>query len=273
MTTETTLPSYDRPPVVEVVTAVSFRRLPALSFVHFSTFWKEHLSDAFPQVEEQPPKSSPLGRSGPEGLASELSLRIAGEYPPPRLWFLSENRDELLQVQPDWLACNWRKPDADAKYLRWPSRRTAFASFYTSLESYLRDENLGRLSPERCEVTYVNHIEPGPIWGAHGDLHKILRTVNHAQVPHLEREQIQFRDQFVMKDINDAPIGRIYVTATPGYLDGKLPIYQLELTARGEPMGDGISGILSFMDEGRKAIVRTFAGITTREIQAEWGVQ
>jgi len=208
-------------------------------------------------------------------FAPELQVQLRQDYPSPRFWFLTPTGDELLQVQPDWLGCNWRRVLPDAEYGRWPSRRAAFVEFYSLFNRYLMEAGLGPLTPRQCEVTYVNHINPGEVWQEHRDLHKILKLVNYVDTgSRADLEQAEVRHHFAIPDDIGQHIGRLHIVALPAYVDmNKTPIYRLEFTARGAPLGEGLDGVMSFLDTGREIIVRTFAEVTSREIQQEWGLR
>ena len=273
--TEPSLPSYDHPPVVEVVASTSFDRLPAQATAQFGAFWASHLERSFPAVQEHPPHIPPVERFGASSFAPEFAFQLGSGFPSPRFWFLNEKQDELLQLQPDWLSCNWRKVQPDGEYSRWPARRHAFINFYSLLDSYLVEVGLGSVVPRQCEVTYVNHILPNVVWQEHRDLYKILRLVNEPDTTsEISSEQVDVRYHFTIPDADGKHIGRLHITAAPAYIDmGKTPIYRLELTARGAPLGDGLEGILAFLDKGRKLVVQTFAEVTSPEIQREWGLR
>src|ERR1700740_3023322 len=117
---EPTRLDLERPPIVEVVVAVSFENLPPSSLVHYGAFWKERLSSTFPRVEEKPPYTAPVERFGGEGFAPQFRFLAEGEFPSPRFWFLNEPGDEILQLQRNWFACNWRKVNANSSYTHWP---------------------------------------------------------------------------------------------------------------------------------------------------------
>ena len=68
-----------------------------------------------------------------------------------------------------------------------------------------------------------------------------------------------------------APVGRLTVGLVPIALPGQgNRQMQLELTARGIPLGPGLDGILSFHNLAHDHIVRCFAGITTPAAHIEW---
>lgn len=262
------LPSFRRPPITEVVVGVAFKDA-AVSTAHFGDLWRSRWEGRLPRVEEHPPYSPPLERfdmpvSGP-GISLEFSTR-----PVTRLWFVTADGQELIQVQRDWFACNWRKVKTGDAYDRWPARRSAFAGAFGDLESYVEDQGLGKVSIVQCEVTYINHIVAGGVWSHHGELSKVLRlarTVDTMPQP----EQLQVAATFVIPNEQGDPVGRLHMAAQPGVLrDTGVPIFGLNLTARGAPEGEGLEGALQFLDRGREHIVETFAEVTTPEMHEEW---
>src|SRR6266700_1715015 len=132
ITAETHLPSYDSPPVVEVVVGVAFRSLRRLPVVDLGGFWDGKLRDHFPRVQEQTPYVPPMELSGAQSISVPNIWPLA--FPHPRLWFLSNDEQELLQLQRDYLACNWRKVSPTNEYARWPNRRKAFIRWFEEFE-------------------------------------------------------------------------------------------------------------------------------------------
>jgi uncharacterized protein (TIGR04255 family) len=273
--TDPVLPSFDRPPVVEVISAVSFQPLRNNALVPFALFWKANLAESFPIVEEKPPHIPPVERFGDAAIVPQLSVSLERDMPPPRFWFRNESGDELLQLQRDWFACNWRKVGPGATYSRWPSRREAFSGWFTKLDTYLTEEGLGPLIPRQCEVTYINHIQAGPTWNKHGDLHRLLRTFNPVQTETwLKLESTRAAQQLLILDEETSkPIGRLHISVQPAFSSAsKDPVYVLELTARGAPFEQSLDGVIAFLDRGREAIVRSFTAIASDEARAEWGI-
>lgn len=101
------LPEFDDPPVVETVLSVQFRELPKLGVAQIIRFWERELAAELPEVEQQPPYNIPIERFGDEFDGGPVRLAIAQDFPSPRFWFSSGS--DLVQIQPDWFAYNWRK--------------------------------------------------------------------------------------------------------------------------------------------------------------------
>ena len=70
-----------------------------------------------------------------------------------------------------------------------------------------------------------------------------------------------------IKDETDKPIGRLNLSSEPTFTHPENePVFILTLTARGKPLGPGVSGIMDFLDIGREQIVRGFTSITTQRM-------
>lgn len=270
MTAETTWVDFRDPPVSEVVVAVAFRPVPNLTVAHMGLFWRDHLIENFPHVEEQPPYDPPVERfDGPASVGPSLTFDTG--FPAPRLWFKRADGQELVQVQRDWFACNWRKVDPDDAYGRWPPRRKAFAEWYGAFAAFVADSGLGPLHPTQCEVTYVNHIHRAGVWDRHGELDRVLTLAGRARNFLPSPEEISLRAQYQIT-VDGQPAGRLHIQSRPVFSrrDGE-PAHLLDLTARGAPADDSLEGVLRFLDLGREWVTRAFKDVTTDEMHAAWG--
>jgi uncharacterized protein (TIGR04255 family) len=267
--------NYERPPVVEVVAAVSVDVKGAPVAPELPLFWDRDLRDTFPTLELQPPFPVPFERFAPGARSPELRSSFAGGYPSPRYWAKNANGTELLQLQEGWFACNWRRIDPAWQYDRWPSRRTSFERWYLTYSQWLENAGRGVPAATQCEVSYVNHIRPTPSsWQAHGDLAKIFDLRVGRDFPFtLEQGAIDL--QFLLPgDAEGSTPGRLHARIQPAFgRDGLEPLYVFELTARGEPAGPDIQNVLDFLDRGRAAINIAFEGLTTDLMAREWGKQ
>ena len=88
-------------------------------------------------------------------------------------------------------------------------------------------------------------------------------------------EGVHIAMRFKIKDegsVARKTVGRLHVDFHPAFrTSDNTPIYALNLTARGLPMGEGDQGILKFFDTARVHIVRGFTEITTPALHLEWG--
>jgi uncharacterized protein (TIGR04255 family) len=205
-----------------------------------------------------------------------VRLQIVNEPMPPRVWFVSESANELLQVQHDRLIYNWRKVKTEDVYPRYPYLRNRFLEDLQSFKGFLESETLGEFKPNQCEVTYVNQIEPCDVWSTHKDFGKVFApwdaSFSSPELPTLEN--IRMALQYVIEQPTAdhiQPVGRLHVEVQPGIrVADQKPIFAMNLTARGSPLAEG-DGLLGFLDLGREHIVRSFRALTTPAMHIEWG--
>jgi uncharacterized protein (TIGR04255 family) len=268
------LPDFERPPVAEVVLACGFDAVDGLNTAALFQFGFQELNETFPNIEEQPPYFPTLEKF--DGAGDEPLVQLVTERPPSRLWYRNETGTRLVQLQRDWLACNWQNAGGMDPYPRYPVVEAFFVDTLHQLGDFLSRRDLAPIRPTSCEVTYVNHIFPvAGIWSGHGELEHVLRIVGSPDpagfLPRPEGGQFQYR--FVIPDSEGAPVGRLHVTAQPALRrEDASPALLLTLTARGRPVdGEGEPGVLNFLRLGHEWVVRGFADVTTADMHQAWG--
>jgi uncharacterized protein (TIGR04255 family) len=267
---EAPLPEYDRPPVVEVVFATAVEPTP-LSVVDLARFGLERLGERFPGHQEQPPMQ--MATESFDGTVQNLAptLALLTGAPPIRLWFQSEDKTRLVQLQRDWLAYNWQRISADGPYPRYEIIEEQFLETWNSFSEFVGEINSRPLKARQCELSYINHIDPNELWQRPGQFGRVIQLMGSAGsfLPEPEDGQIILRHR-IQHDGSD--VGRLYIQATTGQQRADLsPVIQLQMTARGAPLGDGREGIIEFFRLAHQWIVNGFAAITTAEAQQMWG--
>lgn len=264
------LPSFHKPPVTEVALSVAFAPLPRMQVPQLGLLWESHFRGRFPKVEEHPPVDPMMESFNRQ--RQEFLVSFETGPPLPRLWFLAPTGDELVQVQRNWFARNWRKMSDDDEYPRYPKLRGPFESDLLRFIEFASHEKLGEFVPTQCEITYINHIFPSGAWDRHAQLDRVLKLVAAVPLGHppKEPEQIQVAAQWPI-DHADETVGRLHVNAAPAFtVDENQPIYVLTITARGRPIGDDVEGVLGFMDIGHEWIVTAFDSLTTPDVHLDW---
>jgi uncharacterized protein (TIGR04255 family) len=265
-----TIVAFRLPPVVEVVAGVAFDARSNEVAPLLAAFWKERLRSAFPAVQQQPPYSPPIEQLDDTGSRVPFEFSIDLGFPSPRLWAMSATGHEVLQLQPGWFACNWRRVKPEDEYDRWAQRRAAFERWFNELVTFMDAEGVKPLQLTQCEVTYINHIRPNSKWEDHGDFSRVFSMVV-PDIPAAQPEQLTLQSDHVFQS-DGKRFGRLHVKILPAFeRDGVTPIYVLELTARGAPSAYDISGALAFMDAGRAAIDHAFVALTSEAMHREWG--
>ncbi len=265
------LPDFRKPPLAETVLSLQFEPLAGLTTAHIGLLW-ERLRKQLPLVEEHPPLPA-MFEKFETPAPGQVEVTFEEKPPVPRVWFLNQAGSELVQLQADRFIHNWRKMEGLDPYPRYEPIRDTFRDEVATFEQFLRDEKLGPLAVNQCEVTYVNHIERDSVWERHGELERTLvvcaRLGTASFLP--EPEDVAMRMRFVIPDPDGNPIGRLHAVLQPAWKKSdNSPILVLNLTARGAPIGHGVDGAFSFFDLGRKWIGHGFADLTTPEMQRMW---
>ena len=263
-------PKYERPPLVEVALSVQFDRLEA-STLHLGLVWRE-FRGRFTRIEEKPELAAVYERFGPLRKHVPTVRLEDGLRHSLRLWFLNELGSELVQIQRDRFIRNWRKTDDEVVYPRYDSLRTSFVDDWDVFSEFVAKDIMETLTPNQCEVTYVNIIEDvNP-----GDIGQVLAcfgdTDPESYLGAPESADFQFR--FVVKNEDNEPWGRLHIVAAPAVRSkDSRPVIRLSLTARISPQTPDRRGLLAALDAGHESVVRGFTSMTTHKMHTLWGRQ
>lgn len=269
---EVPFPTFEHPPVTEVVLAVGFEPLESVSATELMRF-AINVEDEFPDAETKPPYSMPLELFG-SPRPQTLQVEVIEGVPPVRLWLRDAPRSKLIQVQADWFAANWQNEGGSAPYPRYSRVEELFRSSFDRFTSFLSDRDLGRVAPTQCEVTYINHIRPSELWSTHGRINHVLRLAGVAGGAILgEPDSVDLQYSYVVPDASGLPRGRLRIRAQSAFstVDDS-PVIAVNLTVRALPLRDDADGIMECLQTGREWIVKGFVDITTAEAHKEWGL-
>jgi uncharacterized protein (TIGR04255 family) len=262
---ETTLQA----PVNEVVLSATFSRQdvltgPLLSQV-LGSWFKNHS-----RVQTVAAYEMPAEVEGLSGILPGPRLEVVESAPDPRYWLISEDDTEVIQVQPDFIALNWRRRDlAQLGYPGYDTLRPKFVDLISTLGAGI--EKLGgSLRLQRGEITYINVIRPNVVWTNHDNTHRLfdmpLPTGPYERAGFAYTRVLERDKQFV---------GRLHVTLQP-QVDWikEQPLLTLIITARStdfEATGNA-PFLLDFLDLGHDEIGRAFRDLATDEARAIWGL-
>ncbi len=263
------LPKFRKPPVVEVALSVQFDELASFTSAHFGVFWSA-IRERFPTTEHHPPLVSAMEVFGTTGSGGG-TLQIESGFPVGRCWFVSEDGDQLIQLQPDRFVMNWRKSGTTGQYPSFEKLKRQFDDELERFRSFASTESLGELAVRQCEVTYVNHLLPDNRSEHARDVDDFLNCWSEqresSSLPPVESKTLSW--QYVMKD--DDGIGRLHVAIQPARSksDGR-KLFVLQLIGRGAPLSPDLAGAKRFMDAAHRWIVIGFTDITRAESHANW---
>lgn len=268
------LPSFENPPVAEVAAGVQFADLEAMNPVRLGAYWSK-IKDRFPKIDLQPPLNRAEEEFGSQAKLAASTPGISLLQGPPilRVWMTNDASTELIQVQKNRFVYNWRKQKNEV-YARFIEHiRPRFTEEFSRFCEFVESEELGAVKPDLCELTYVNHISSDEGWEHHGQAQKVMTpwsgTYNDEFLP--EPERVDASVNYVMRDSEGTPLGRLHVNFRPAWDRAEqTPIFLLRLMARGKPGGDGVDGVLVFLEWAHEWIVRGFTSMTTERMHEIW---
>jgi uncharacterized protein (TIGR04255 family) len=260
------LPKFGNPPVVEVALSIMFDTLPAYRAAHAGLLW-QRIRDQFPDTEDLPEIPPTIEEpSGPASAPPRLELM---ERPRVRTWFRSADGTQLVQVQSNRLAYNWKKGSAEHHYPSYDEVEGGFRQVLPIFEEFVSKEGLGKIEATQAELTYVNHIQE-----PHNAVDRVFNFFHHPVgngfLPPPE-DVVHYAARYPIVEASKEVRGRLIVELQPAYLTSdRSEILRLTLIARGKPLAPDIDGALAFLNIGHEWIVNGFAELTTTEMQAKW---
>src|ERR1700733_6587763 len=102
------LPDYNQPPINEVYLGIQFSKPNGYQQIYAGEVWSL-FKKKFPLVEEHPPLPPVFETFGLPQKAQVNFGIITNGASHDRFWFVSENKEQLLQFQNDRFLHNWRK--------------------------------------------------------------------------------------------------------------------------------------------------------------------
>jgi len=254
-------PRYDNPPIVEVVCGIKFDPIESLKVPHFGTFWAK-IRTQFPHVEEHPP----IRRPGDK-------LKIAAVPPMPRLWFQSEDRDELIQVQSTQFYFNWKREGQPRRdYASFDAIYSKFAELFSAFQTHVTFETGQEIKCTEVYLTYVNTIFYEDLEGFVDEPLDVL--VDHTRKNSRDRYLPSCTDYRIQSDYKfDDNSGTLSIVAASAVDDQtKKPCLRVELSTV-NPLRESVdSEIGTRFREAHDWIVYGFSDVMNKKVQEEvWG--
>lgn len=265
------MPEPEGRPVNEVVLAVAIRPQDALAGPRLSQLLGTYAA-SHPRVQTVVPYEMPAELPHSAGITPPpQQIEIVGLDLRPRFWFLSNDDTEIIQVQRDYIAFNWRRGGGDAPYVHYDSIRTKFADLLETLTSSLRELEGAEIQPIRTEITYVNIIRRNRLWHALSDAHKVFRL----DFPQIDRyERLTFSVSRPITSVDGSLDGRLHLEIKSGFDWLKEePALGLNITARSVDMHDGsLTKVTAFLDRGHDEANSEFRELLTEDARLLWNV-
>jgi uncharacterized protein (TIGR04255 family) len=264
------LPSFDNPPLIETVIGVQFDQLPNLTSAHLGWYWREFLDRSWVRTFEATPIADQFEAFGEQArrFPSPSLSAVLTSIPSPRIQFVNEADDRVLQIQNTRFLYNWRK--REASYPRFNDLFSQFTASLARFREFLRAASIGDITVNQWELTYINHIEKGEAWKTPEDWHKLLPGLFTAprktSGTRLERDS----GEAVFEIMPER--GRLHVQASGAKSqENGNEVLALYLTARGPivPSNPTVN-LESGLELGHRVLIETFAGIASELAQKLW---
>ncbi len=261
----TNYPEYENPPLTEVACGVLFKPLTSLLTPHVGLLWEKFKQD-YPNCQDVPPlaPSVEVFEKTPEG--TELNLALSDIPPLPRVWFIDERSNGIIQIQRDRFLNNWRKNRLEDEYPGYDKLFKLFQENLSIFKDFLQETNLEELQPLQYELSYVNHILQGEGWNSLADVETVLPLFNRQNFPENfpELEAINWRTTFALPNRH----GGLYVAIRSAIRSqDKRSLILLDLTARGIGSQRSLLSMQEWFDLAHQFILQGFGSFASKEIQ------
>lgn len=251
---------FQRPPVIEVVSGITFEPIRNLRAPHFGLFWSTILGD-YPECQH----------AAPLGLDADLPDIDGWGLPLPRVWLIHRSKAQLIQLQRDRFYYNWREGPERAEYTGYSEIYKQFWLAWMEYVKFLNKHGFPHPAIQGCELTYVNHLPKGEGWESVSEIGRVLATTSWTQgterfLP--EPKGFVWSANFELPD----KLGRLNVKLSQGVRrkDGR-DVLVLELSASGLGEDKSDNGINRWFSVAHEWIVRGFADLTTKDAHSMWG--
>lgn len=259
------LPSFENPPLDEMVIGVQFPTLKKLTTAHLGRFWNR-IHDKYPQAQDAFPLARQLENQDPQFEQPFQFIKAA--VPAPRCWFLSSDGTQLLQVQNDRVLRNWRRVTGTERYPRYQALLDAFFADLDRFVDYVKTEKLGEITVDQCDLTYINQIDREAGWASFADLNHLFTCLKPAPAGVLQNpETLAWNATYKLPTDR----GRLYVTIAPTIRarDFKMTV-TVQFVARGAPAANSGEALSQWFDMAHEWIARAFDELTGPELHALW---
>jgi uncharacterized protein (TIGR04255 family) len=260
------LPEYEHPPIGEVIFGIQFASLTNMKPPYVGLFWDRLGRKEYPELEQRPPLPHTI-ENGISKVQQPVLIESSLDFPPlSRCFFVSPDRNHLVQMQVDRLLQNWRKLKPKDDYPRYAKLFPQFIKTVAKLAEFIKDEKLGVMQSDQFELTYINHIPKGQGWETLDDVPRVFPQIATGLGGKLLKnpESISCGRAFQLPD----GMGRLHVLMQLAIAkDTSEPLLLLTLTARGHH-----ADMARWFDTAHAWIVNGFTELTGPEIQKKvWG--
>ncbi|ATE63463.1 hypothetical protein CMV14_02795 [Rhizorhabdus dicambivorans] len=245
-----------------------FDRLDGFEIGDYGLFWAMIRHD-FPTTEAQPPLE-PVTEQFEGFRPDQFTFRLVDGGMMPRTFYHSADGCELVQVQSDRFAFNWRG-GGTAPYPHSEQTMKRFNELFAIFEKFAAERGFPKVQVRQCELVNVNIVPVDEFGKSFADAPEFFRVPEMGRDIEFLRPETYISSMRHLIEIEGKPVGRLYSALSPvTRIADDDPAYRLELTARGAPIGGDTA---AFFDIARSAINAVFLSATTKKAREHWGEQ
>lgn len=271
------LPDYTNPPIDEVVIGVTFQPLGP-QFGSLLSRFRELVKDRFTRTEYQPRLPPPnqtltISNSPLPGLPLMPQPTNLGQDPFGRVWLVSEDNSNVIQLQDDRFITNWRHA-----VIPYPHFNSVAGLFWDSFDQFRSESKELGIEPfiQQVELSYLNWIpfDEEKLYDALKSTEASRVSIGDLKIDmNVQMSQTQY-DVFV----TGLPDARLVLTSNVGIIrisrtQSAMQRGTLLNLSFHSPVAPGATDndIGSILAQAREIIVRTFDSLTTETGHQVWG--
>ena len=262
----------ERPPINEVVCGIQFEPLAKLLAPHLGVFWNK-LGPDYPTCVETMPLPTIVENLDQKMAAHALTFSGELMMMPPlaRVWFVSKEENNLVQVQRERFLCNWRRIRAEDDYPHYENVRDQFLARVEQFMKFTADHALGAIDINQLELTYIDHIPQGEAWRDLGSLEGLFPNLAWGGRHRVLGMPEGFRLQTSFELDNRS--GRLHSDIkTAIRATDNTPVIVLEMTARGIGATNDLAAVKKWLDQAHEKATELFWDLTSDDVRRNvWG--
>jgi len=271
------LPSFDRPPIAEMVLAIQFPALPKLSTAWLGAFATQ-LGATYPVLVDVPavgPISEP-GFDDALGFEIQPLMRVATRMP-TRFQARTKAGDRMVQVENGWVVLNWMRRSALDEYPRYRTLRPELEAIAKKLFDFVKASGSEGPAPNLWEVTYSNEIGVSALGSVAAEVEARLPGIVPLGV-RVTAGRLRGVASSLTFEVDPGPAALTISVQEAKRIDRVHPRSEgtfglVQFVARGRVATNDLHGALQGLDLGHAAIVKAFASLSSESARQEWGLQ
>ncbi|MCG5246841.1 TIGR04255 family protein [Methylorubrum extorquens] len=248
-------------PLLEMRMSVQFASIGGLRTLHLGLLWSQ-IRTRYPSYIEDGTLVPIFELFGGRPSSGQPQFNIQMGVSVPRIVFFTADQSFSLHVQQDRIMLVWQRFPSESAYPGYSAMRAMFYEEIQTVSGFLAAEGLGHISPNQCELTYVNAITLPGESAVHEHLERVTPVWQQVDVG-LPFETASLQNRYLILS-GEAPIGRLYTTFSPAFLTAtEEPNYQLEIVARAKPESESLQAAFDLLDRSHDIIHCAFDRVTT----------